>query len=82
MILNNLGLARKVARRYSGSDDESRYTFEEYLSVCYEGLIKAVDKYDTSMGIKFSTFATRCCINEVYDSIAETLGITINRANS
>lgn len=66
MILNNLGLARKVARRYS-NDEESRYTFEEYLSVCYEGLIKAVDNYDKSMGIKFSTFATRCCINEVYD---------------
>lgn len=66
MILNNLGLARKVARRYS-NDEESRCTFEEYLSVCYEGLIKAVDSYDKSMGIKFSTFATRCCINEVYD---------------
>ena len=66
MILNNLGLAQKVARRYSGNDEESRYTYEEYLSVCYEGLIKAVDKYDKSMGIKFSTFATRCCMNEVY----------------
>lgn len=66
MILNNLGLAQKIARRYSGNDEESRYTYEEYLSVCYEGLIKAVDKYDKSMGIKFSTFATRCCMNEVY----------------
>ena len=65
MILNNLGLARKVARRYS-DNEESRYTYDEYLSVCYEGLIKAVDNYDKSMGIKFSTFATRCCINEVY----------------
>lgn len=65
MILNNLGLAQKVARRYS-NDEESRYTYDEYLSVAYEGLIKAVDKYDKSMGIKFSTFATRCCMNEVY----------------
>lgn len=65
MILNNLGLAQKVARRYS-NDVESRYTYEEYLSVCYEGLIKAVDKYDKSINIKFSTFATRCCMNEVY----------------
>lgn len=66
MILNNLGLARKVARRYS-NDEESRYTYDEYLSVCYEGLIKAVDNYDKSTGIKFSTFATRCCMNKVYD---------------
>lgn len=66
MILNNLGLAQKVAGRYAGNDEESRYTFDEYLSVCYEGLIRAVDKYDKSMGIKFSTFATKCCMNEVY----------------
>lgn len=65
MIIANIGLACKIAKRFSDTED-SRYTYDEYLSVCYEALIKAVDKYNPDLNIKFSTFATKCCINAVY----------------
>lgn len=41
------------------------YDNEELVSVGCLGLVKAVDTYDISKGIEFSTYAGRCIINEI-----------------
>ncbi len=38
---------------------------EDLLQVGYEGLLKALKRFDSSRGVMFSTFATHCIIGEI-----------------
>ncbi|WDT60192.1 SigB/SigF/SigG family RNA polymerase sigma factor [Streptomyces sp. G7(2002)] len=53
LIEMNLTLVRYVARRFSGR----RESVEDMLQVGTIGLIKAIDRYDTSRGVEFTTLA-------------------------
>lgn len=52
LIVENMGLANKMAWDRKGAND-----LQDLRAAAYEGLIKAVDKYDESRG-KFSSFAS------------------------
>ncbi len=57
LVESNLALVRMVAQR------ESRRTgqpFDELCSVGYEGLVRAVDSFDTSRPVSLSTYAVPC----------------------
>lgn len=57
LVVNNLALVRMVAQR------ESRRTgqpFDDLCSVGYEGLVRAVDSFDTSRPVSLSTYAVPC----------------------
>jgi RNA polymerase sigma factor (sigma-70 family) len=54
IIMANIGLARKVAIRFSDTCDEP---YEDLEQVSFVGLIKAVDEYDTARGSSFATYA-------------------------
>lgn len=55
-IEDHLGIARKVAfQHYRYLKD--KYTYDEILSVAYEGLIKAANSFDESKGFKFTSYA-------------------------
>lgn len=56
-IENNLGLARSFAISYTNKYKLRVLTKEDLIQEATIGLIKAADKFDGSMGYKFSTYA-------------------------
>ena len=54
LIRRHAKLAEKVARNFLSSGEP----FEDIAQEAYIGLVKAVDSFDPSLGIKFSTYAT------------------------
>ncbi len=61
LIERNLRLVAFVAKKYyqSGKD------YEDLISIGTIGLIKAINKFDESKGIRFATYAVRCIHNEI-----------------
>lgn len=54
VVTENLGLVKKVARRFV---QNSRETYEDLYAVGCVGLIKAVERFDLSTGHQFSSYA-------------------------
>jgi RNA polymerase sigma factor (sigma-70 family) len=53
LILNNLGLAGWVAKRFVGRGLD----WDDLVSAGYVGLIEAANRFDPAMGVRFSTYA-------------------------
>ena len=60
LVLENVGLIWSIVRRFSGRG----YELEDLFQIGSIGLMKAIDKFDTSFEVRFSTYAvpmiTRC----------------------
>lgn len=68
IVTANLGLARSVAYRYRNS---CSIDFEDLQQVASLGLIKAVEKFDSSQGNAFSSFALPWIRGEVLHFIRD-----------
>lgn len=60
-IISNLRLVHKVANKYTKNYND----YDDNYSAGVIGLIKAVDNYDDSIGIPFSSFVWICIRNEL-----------------
>lgn len=61
LIERNLRLVAHIAKKYSTADKE----MDDLISIGTIGLIKAIDTFDTSKGIRLATYASRCIDNEL-----------------
>lgn len=68
MVLDHLGLARKIAYRYLNTPME----LDDLEQTARLGLIRAARAYDPGRGIAFSTFAWRVIENEINKALRKT----------
>lgn len=62
IINHNIRLViNEVIKKFSNSP----YDLKELVSIGLIGLIKSVDTFDTTKGVQFSTYSTRCIDNEI-----------------
>jgi RNA polymerase sigma-B factor len=61
LIMECQPLVRSLARRYVGRGEP----FDDLYQVGMVGLIKAVDRFDVSRGVEFSTYATPVVLGEI-----------------
>ena len=60
LVSHNLRLVAHIVKKYTNSLEA-----DDLLSVGTIGLIKAVDSFDYSKNVQFSTYAARCINNEI-----------------
>ena len=61
LILHNLRLVSHIVRKYYSSAKDT----EDLVSIGTVGLIKAVDSFKPSSGVRFATYGARCIQNEI-----------------
>ena len=64
----NFQLARKVAHRWKNGTDEPYQDLEQLAAI---GLLKAIDKFDPSLGFRFSSYAVPKMNSEIHHYIRD-----------
>lgn len=75
LIENNLGLVRHVQKRFVGRGVEN----EDLFQIGVIGLIKAIDRFEPSMEVKFSTYAVPVIMGEIRRFLREDGPIKVSR---
>ncbi len=61
LVEENLGLIWSIIRRFTGRGQE----LDDLFQIGSIGLMKAIDKFDTSFGVRFSTYAVPMITGEI-----------------
>lgn len=61
LIEHNLRLVAHIIKKYYSLESEN----EELISIGTVGLIKAINTFDNSKGVRLATYASRCIDNEI-----------------
>lgn len=75
LIEKNLGLVHHIVRRFAGRG----YELEDLFQIGVIGLIKAIDKFDLSLGLKFSTYAVPMITGEIKRFLRDDGPIKVSR---
>lgn len=76
LIEENLGLVWSIVRRFLGRGHE----LEDLFQIGCIGLMKAIDKFDTSYDVKFSTYAVPMIAGEVKRFIRDDGMVKVSRS--
>lgn len=76
VIKNNMGLVYSIVSRYAGRG----YDSEELSQIGAIGLIKAVDKFDMSFDVKFSTYAVPMISGEIKRFLRDDGMVKVSRS--
>lgn len=75
-IKGNLRLVLSVIQRFSNSNEQA----DDLFQVGCIGLIKAIDNFDTSLGVRFSTYAVPMIIGECRRYLRDNNAIRVSRS--
>lgn len=76
LITENTGLVWSIVRRFNGRG----YEAEDLFQIGCIGLIKAVDKFDDSFGVMFSTYAVPLIMGEIKRFMRDDGMVKISRS--
>ena len=76
IVLDNMGLIWSVVKRFTGRGHEP----EDLFQIGSIGLLKAVDKFDLSYDVKFSTYAVPMIIGEIRRYLRDNNSIRVSRS--
>ncbi|MEG0962647.1 MAG: SigB/SigF/SigG family RNA polymerase sigma factor [Lachnospiraceae bacterium] len=76
MVQKNIGLVWSIVRRFSNRG----YELEDLFQVGSIGLMKAIDKFDTSFEVKFSTYAVPLITGEIKRFLRDDGMIKVSRS--
>ena len=75
-IKGNLRLVLNVIKRFSGSSEN----MDDLFQIGCIGLIKAIDNFDTTLNVKFSTYAVPMIIGEIRRYLRDNNSIRVSRS--
>ena len=76
LVAENMGLVWSVVRRFLGRGHEP----EDLFQIGSIGLIKAIDKFDTSFEVRFSTYAVPMITGEIKRFLRDDGMIKVSRS--
>ncbi|MEF9955461.1 MAG: SigB/SigF/SigG family RNA polymerase sigma factor [Clostridium sp.] len=76
LVMDNVGLIWSIVRRFTGRGCET----EDLFQIGSIGLMKAIDKFDLSYGVRFSTYAVPMIMGEIKRFLRDDGMIKISRS--
>jgi len=75
LVNQNTGLVKNIALKFIGTGHE----LDDLLQIGYIGLLKAVDRFDVSYGVMFSTYAVPMILGEIKRYLRDDSRIKVSR---
>ena len=75
-VVANLRLVLSVVQRFGGKGDKA----DDMFQVGCVGLMKAIDNFDDSLGVKFSTYAVPMIIGEIRRFLRDNNSVRVSRS--
>jgi RNA polymerase sporulation-specific sigma factor len=75
ILENNLNLVRSIVHRFTGRG----YEWDDLFQIGCIGLIKAIDRFDSTYSVKFSTYAVPMIIGEIRRFIRDDNPVKVSR---
>lgn len=76
LVLANMGLVKSIARRYTGRGQD----MDDLIQIGLIGLIKAIDRFDMSYEVQFSTYAVPLITGELRRFLRDDGIIKVSRS--
>ena len=76
IVKENVGLVWNIVKRFSNRG----YELDDLFQIGCIGLIKAIDNFDSSLNVKFSTYAVPMIIGEIRRFLRDNSAIRVSRS--